>query len=35
MDGRSDSENESVSEANSEVEYTGPRKTGQNEAISR
>lgn len=35
LDGSSDSENESVSEANSEVEYTGPRKTGQNEAISR
>ena len=34
-DGSSDNENESISEANREVEHTGPRKTRQNKAISR
>ena len=35
MDGTRDSENESISETNSEVEHTGPRKTRQNKAISK
>jgi hypothetical protein len=35
MGGSSDGDNESISEANCEVEHTGPRKTRQNKAISR